>query len=710
MPNAIMKKLIGVGSASEQKSLLKLLTKLGCVEMTQCNQDVEGETIDVERDFDDATIKLAKIEFASRFIREEKAALKTLAKLRAKHKEEKLECSPEKAKLGPKPEIEFEKFSDAKSWEGDILEGITALESYNSDIIKLKAESGKLATSLEQIMIYKDINVRLSEFQDTKFTTVMLGTISVNKLGLIDMLMQAFPTVLIETFGTSTQVAIAIVCLDEQAEEINAKLTELEFAICAATTNDIPSNIIKDIKIRQREIEYHREEITKNICRQFMTVEFANNLAVLKDYYSVELQKVAAMKNMKSIKSTFLFEAWVPAISESAVDKRLEESPLTLAYLLRDPLEGECPPTLCINNGIVTPYQDVTNMFNVPSYAEINPNPFVAFFFLLFFGVMISDFGYGAIMTIGAAITLIIKKPRKNELGLVKILLGGGISTMMWGILFGGYFGIDSAIIDAAGIPYWFSPITDPIMMLYLALGLGIFQMLTGIGVNAYALFKEKKPLDAIFGCFSWYALVIGVAMFGLGGSIDGVKYTGLALLIAGLLGLMIAGSLHKKGAKKIGGAFGNLYSLVNFFSDLLSYTRLFGLGLATGVIALVFNQIGMVILDINLVIGIVMTPLILIVGHTFNIGINTLGAYVHNSRLQFVEFFGKFYEGQGYLFSPLGSGMTNYNFTLESAPNLIDPEDKKSNPLSKFNPFKKGTSTDDVAQASLAEDPITLD
>jgi len=132
---------------------------------------------------------------------------------------------------------------------------------------------------------------------------------------------------------------------------------------------------------------------------------------------------------------------------------------------------------------------------------------------------------------------------------------------------------------------------------------------------------------------------------------------------------------MHKKGVKKVSGAFGKLYSIINFFSDLLSYTRLFGLGLATSAIALVFNQMAMVMIDLNIYLGIFLAPIILIIGHTFNIGINTLGAYVHNSRLQFIEFFGRFYEGDGYLFQPLGCAMQNYNFTLESVPEIAQKE-----------------------------------
>ncbi len=208
-----------------------------------------------------------------------------------------------------------------------------------------------------------------------------------------------------------------------------------------------------------------------------------------------------------------------------------------------------------------------------------------------------------------------------------------------------------------------FNPLDKPVNMLILSLGMGLFQMLTGMAINAYRLFKERKPLDAIFGVFSWYILIIGIAViFLVKGDVG--KITGIVLLAVGLVGLMIAGALHKKGVGIVSGAFGKLYGIINFFSDLLSYSRLFGLGLATGVIGMVLNQIAVVLVELIPVLGIVLAAALLIGGHLFNVGINTLGAYVHNSRLQFIEFFGKFYTGGGRLFAPLGSNIKYYYIT----------------------------------------------
>ncbi|MDE6967573.1 MAG: hypothetical protein K2P12_02850, partial [Clostridia bacterium] len=465
--------------------------------------------------------------------------------------------------------------------------------------------------------------------------------------------------------------------LRASSEEILSKLADLDFAINNLNINEIPKIKIKDLEIEIKQLEFEINHIAEVVATNYITNEFDSKCKLLQDFYNVEMQKIQTEKLMLETKSSSIFECWCPSSCEAEVTKVLEESPLALYFYTREPLEEEIPPTFTMNNAVVSSYESVTNMFSVPNYKEIDPNPFVTFFFILFFGVMISDAGYGLLMALGAGIMLAIKKPRKHEMSLVKIIFAGGLSTIFWGILFGGYFGIDTAVINGwFGLPadnhswYWFSPLQTPTMMLALSLGLGIFQMLTGMAINAYALFKNKKPYDAIFGVFSWYVLLIGLGLFALDVFLlkgnNGVKYTGIAMLAVGLLGLMVAGGLHKKGVKIVSGAFGNLYSIINFFSDLLSYTRLFGLGLATGVIAMVFNQIAMVMIDILPIVGYVVAIFLLLVGHLFNIAINTLGAYVHNSRLQFVEFFGKFYEGGGRLFVPLGSVMRHYNFTIE--------------------------------------------
>lgn len=656
MPTANMKKLIGIGMNSERQTLLKQLTKLGCVQIFESVTNENVSDVTNEKLVDEINVKSAKLEFAKNFIKSNKITAIELIK------KGQIEVTlPKSNPLARKPEIEFENFANAREWESVVFDKIEMLEELSSELIKLKAEETKCKNSIAQLSLFRDLKLKITDYTDTKYTKIMLGSISKNNLDICEELLETFPNLNIETGREELGVvATAIICLKSDYEEIQSRLDEIEFVQCGLHCYDLPSNLINDNQIKLKEIAYRRKEILVSVVDEYMEAEFTEKSKMLEDFYNVEKQKAIAESSMKVTEKSCIFEAWIPADLEEFVTKNLDESNLTLYYTTRDVEEGDRPPTLSVNNGVVSPYQSVTNMFDAPSYSEINPNPFVAFFFIMFFGMMIGDAGYGVLMTLGTGIILHFKKPRRNELSLIKILFAGGISTIFWGIMFGGYFGIEQNVIK----PILFNPLYDPVSMLILSLAVGLVQMLTGIAINAVQLFKNKQPLDAIFGCFSWYFLVIGIAMFALGGKIISVKYIGITLLVLGLLGLMMAGAMHKKGIKKVSGAFGKLYGLVNFFSDLLSYTRLFGLGLATGVIALVFNNMATVVLGINVYIGAILAPILLIVGHVFNIAINTLGAYVHNSRLQFVEFFGKFYEGGGQLFEPLGSSMKNYNLT----------------------------------------------
>lgn len=673
MPNATIKKLIGVGNSGERRQLLKTLTKLGCIEVTDCKSELADKSQISDSEYDDIVLKLAKLDFAAQFIKEQKMVIKSLIK------KKQLDIEPEKPNmLARKPEIDFEEFCNSRAWESEVYDKIDALEEMKDRLVHDKSQLAKAKNLLSQVKLYDAISCKFTDFMGTKYCTAILGTIPSSKAEQARELEQTFPEIVIEIFDAGQFSAFAAVCFRSSEEELLTKLADLEFSQCNLNFACTPQQKIAELLADVQRLETEINGVAKVVCKHYMTNEFSDKCKLLQDFYNVEMQKLQTQKLMAETKSSFAFEAWYPAACEETIVQALEQSPLALCFYTREAKEDEQPPTYTVNNGIVSSYESVTNMFSVPSPHEIDPNPFVAFFFILFFGVMISDAGYGLLMTLGAGILLAIKKPRKYEMSLVKIIFAGGLSTIFWGILFGGYFGIDADVINGwFGLPagtkswYWFNPVQDPVMMLALSLGLGLFQMLVGMGINAYALFKDKKPLDAVFGVFSWYVLLLGVGLFALEAFVmkgnAAMKYAGIAMLVCGLVGLMIAGALHKKGVQKVSGAFSNLYGIINFFSDLLSYTRLFGLGLATGVIAMVFNQIAMVMIQIIPYLGYLIAIALLLVGHLFNIAINTMGAYVHNSRLQFVEFFGKFYEGGGRLFQPLGSSMKYYNFTLEA-------------------------------------------
>ena len=657
MAVAEMQRLVLVGNNKERKDLLRALHNLGCVEIDKTHEIEDLGNIDRTERKEEVQLSLAKLALAFDVIKDKKNVAKSMAKKKL------IEYTPpKKGFLEPKPQIEFDEFIALEHHSSDLFADIDDISKLNNELIAIKSEEAKNKNIIASMSIYKDIDMNLSEFVDTKNVSVFLGSIPSNKREKLEETLKEVEFVAYEVQGDSSNVAVLVTCLKEKVDEVNEALMSFEFVPINSREEAKPADIIKRAEESNATLDKRRTELILEILKY---EDKLSRYQLMYDYYTLENVKAEREENMKTTGTSYVLEAWVPKQYAGVVEKRLTESPLTLSFLLRDPEEGEIPPSFVMDNAVVTPYESVTNMFSVPHYGEVNPNPIMGFFFFLFFGIMVSDAGYGLLMTIATGVALWKLKPGKYDCSLIKILLMGGISTMFWGIMFGSYFGMTFH-------PIMFNPLDKPINMMILSIVLGLIQMLVGLGINAYSLFKQKKPLDAIFGVFSWYFLVLSIGFIMAPMLIESakgvawVKTTGIVLLVVGLLGLMVSGALHAKGFKKVTGAFGGLYGIVNFFSDLLSYTRLFGLGLATGVIGMVFNKIAVVMIDLVPVLGVVIAIVLLVVGHVFNLGINTLGAYVHNSRLQFIEFFGKFYEGGGRLFAPLGSTNKYYHVTVK--------------------------------------------
>ncbi|MEG1963373.1 MAG: V-type ATP synthase subunit I [Clostridia bacterium] len=651
MAIAKMSKLTLVGYTPERKSLLKKFQKLGFVQIEK-TVDIENT---VSKNIDSADVllqKIARLEFAFNLLKNQRIKALKLAKLKMLQYE-----VPKKAMFALKPEISFEDFfaSDTLEQEADV--NLKLLESYNNQIVDLRSNEVKLISLKEQLKPYANFTQNFSFIKSTKSTTVGLGFVSSNKIEIVEQLAGAYENVFIESYPCGQATAVTFVCLPEMKEEILEKLAEADYSPCSFNFDCTAQQKIDECNQQLSEIELQKNKIVGDTMLLEKEIPTFQRLY---DYYNIELQKTQAEENFKYTGSTYVLEAWLPETEKENIEEKLNSSKLALYFTIRGVMEGDNVPTLAVNNGVVTPYESVTNMFTAPAYGEIDPNCFVMMFFTLFFGVMVSDACYGLILTIITGVILMRQKPQKHQSPLIKILFMGGLSTFVWGIMFGGYFGMSSTDFSWIPAPVLFNPIEKPINMMALSLILGLIQMLFGLGVNIYAMFKNKKPLDAI-GSFSWYFVIAGIVCVALAKNTAWVKTTGIVCLVLGFAMMMFGGALHKKGFKIVGGALGSLYGVVNFFSDLLSYTRLFGLGLATGVIAMVFNKIATVMFDLIPVVGYVIGAVILLVGHVFNIAINTLGAYVHNSRLQFVEFFGKFYTGGGKLFAPLGSNTKYY-------------------------------------------------
>nr|WP_325258945.1 V-type ATP synthase subunit I [uncultured Oscillibacter sp.] len=341
------------------------------------------------------------------------------------------------------------------------------------------------------------------------------------------------------------------------------------------------------------------------------------------------------------------FEGWAPAEKLGEVRTLLESR--GCAWEASDPTEEEIPdvPVQLKNNWLTRPLNMVTEMYSLPAYNNVDPNPLMAPFFILFYGIMMADMGYGLLMILAG--TLVAKKYRpKGTMGhMMGLLQLCGVSTFFWGALTGGFFGdfLTQVLKLTTGgdfaLPSLFTPLNDTLMILVGAMALGLVQIITGMAVSFIRKLKAGQVLDAVFEEVTWWIVFAGIGLMAVGVT-NLVLYAGLALIV---IGPLVTG----QGFGKIMGIFGSLYNHVTgYFGDILSYARLMALMLAGSVIAQVFNTLGAI--PGNIVIFLVIS----LAGNALNFALNLLGCYVHDLRLQCLEYFGKFYEDGGKPFRPL--------------------------------------------------------
>ena len=366
------------------------------------------------------------------------------------------------------------------------------------------------------------------------------------------------------------------------------------------------------------------------------------------DRAAIALRREEAKSRLVGTDKVFLLEGWLPADRCAEIEKTLK--PFTCAIETREPTEDEYPqvPVQLKNNKLTRPLNMVTEMYSLPAYGTLDPNPLMAPFFILFYGIMMADMGYGLLMMIASVIISKKYRPKGTSGELFSLLGLCGISTFIMGALTGGFFGdflTQLVAIVSPGtvfaLPKLFDPLDDLTMILIGSMALGMVQIVTGMAISLIEKCKRKKFLDAFFEEITWWIVFIGIALLALGKG-AAVLYVGCALV---LLGPIVQG----EGWGKLTGVFGSLYNHVTgYFGDILSYTRLMALMLAGSVIAQVFNMLAA--MPGNVIAFIIISML----GNAMNFGLNLLGCYVHDLRLQCLEFFNKFYVDGGKPFRPM--------------------------------------------------------
>ncbi len=382
------------------------------------------------------------------------------------------------------------------------------------------------------------------------------------------------------------------------------------------------------------------------------------DIRYLHDALIIKRDKVKIKNRLLKTKESFYFDGYVPADKSAAVRAAAEEAGCLVT--LEAVEKGEEHPVQIKNSKISEPFEAITFPYSTPSPRSIDPTPFLAPFYMLFFGMMLSDAGYGLIIAIGCFVLL--RKFRLEGMAkrMISMLMLSGVATIVWGVLFGGYFGdiIEVVARTMFGVeldvpPLWFDPIGDPMRLLMVSFIFGGIHLFLGMGLKAYQLIRDGDWVAAVCDIGMWYLTLVGLVLYFLG------TPWALYMLLAGVGGLILTqGRAEKNIFMKLFKGVSSLYNITAYLSDVLSYSRLLALGLATGVIASVINTMGS--LGGPGVVGAIVLLVVFVAGTVLNLAINTLGTFVHTSRLQYVEFFGKFFEGGGKAFEPFERN-TNY-------------------------------------------------
>ena len=625
-----MKHLRLLGMESEREALLKAMQEMECVEISSIDGSEEALKSGFAKPDDKA---LMSAQEASRAYRTALASLDRFA--------------PEKKGMFRKRQgVSRAAFFSAESEEN----ARTAAETINKDTRRLgeiESERTKNEALRATLAPWLTVDVPLGGADGA--LSVFFGTVGLNVTNdALKALADSLDGLLTWQQASSDRLLryLLVMCHGSVKERALSALRDLGFSTVSfrGMTGTAKEND-KALAENLAALEKERQEIEQRIAGLGGKREA---LLEASDRAAIALRREEAKSRLVGTDKVFLLEGWLPADRCAALEKALK--PFTCAIETREPTEDEYPqvPVQLKNNKLTRPLNMVTEMYSLPAYGTLDPNPLMAPFFILFYGIMMADMGYGLLMMIASVI--ISKKYRpKGMSGELFSLLGlCGISTFIMGALTGGFFGdflTQLVAIVSPGtvfaLPKLFDPLDDLTMILIGSMALGMVQIVTGMAISLIEKCKRKKFLDAFFEEITWWIVFIGIALLALGKG-AAVLYVGCALV---LLGPIVQG----KGWGKLTGVFGSLYNHVTgYFGDILSYTRLMALMLAGSVIAQVFNMLAA--MPGNVIAFIIISML----GNAMNFGLNLLGCYVHDLRLQCLEFFNKFYVDGGKPFRPM--------------------------------------------------------
>ncbi len=653
-----MNKLSVIGMNEEKKSLLKDLMDLGVVEISSSTdklQDEEWRKL-VVRDGDETTAAQYDKE-----VSRTEAALDVLARYGEVKKPlfnvKKTISAEDSLKLASQGEKFRQEVDELISLNDQLNEAFSQENTDNNLIASLRPWTS-YELPLEETHTDR-IQLRLGVCPPT--ADVNAASEALEAEGL--------PCVLTELNRDKDQCYLSLWYFTEDQEKVFDVVKGCGFTLAqlGELTGTVSQNIER-LEAEVADLAGRRDKLTADIKDRASWLE---DLHFYHDINGIRRDEARIRSKLVKTESTFTFDGWVPVAANTAVSQLLEK--YTCWFQFEEPAEDDDIPTQLSNKSFFEPAEFITRMYSLPNAREVDPTPIFTFFYILFFGIMFGDVGYGLILMVATG--LVIKRSGMKEgavLQLMKVLFYSGISSVIWGFLFGSFFGdLIGAVTETFGShrinfsPLWLDPAQKAMFFLAFSCGLGVIHLFVGMGIKAYEEIKDGKILEAINDVFIWYLIVIGIILWIFGGRVgENASAIGKWMSIVGFVLAIVLPIFIEKGAGK-GLGLWNIYSgVTGNLSDILSYSRLLGLGLASSSIATVINFLAT--MGGKGFAGIVMFILIELFGHTLNFAINALGAFVHSCRLQFVEFFGKFYEGGGREFEPFKKDTTFVNIVEE--------------------------------------------
>lgn len=646
-----MKGLRLLAMRSDREALLELLQGMGCVEIDEPDQDPQTWQ-GLLSQLGNQTLSRPDGQALSQAREDLQAAQRALAVL-------KRHGDKGRGLLAPRPRLTRQQLFDGEEQGKQAVQQV--LEA-DRQLAALEAQHSKLLTQRAALAPWLELNIPL-DTASTQEMVVQFGTVTAGvELEQVQRAVEGA-----SELAQLTQASVdrdvrycLLVCHTSAQEEVLQALRDFGWSRMnlSGWTGTAKEN---DQRIA-RELEQNEQESAQAEQQLAQLTSLAEPIRQAADRASVRINREEGRSRLLDTEKTFLLEGWVPAEKWPELESQLKNYPC--AWELRDPTEEEYPkvPVKLKNNWFTRPLSMVTEMYSLPAYNGLDPNPLMAPFFILFYGIMMADMGYGLLMMIASVVVLKKSRPRAGMHNFFALLGLCGVSTFIMGAVTGGFFGdfipqlLKLINPESTFVWFWptlFTPLEDTMMILVGAMALGFVQILVGMVISFVKKLRRGQVMDAIWEEVTWWVVFAGLALAILG-------VTNLVIILGGVM--VVAGPiLTEKGFGKITGIFGSLYNHVTgYFGDILSYSRLMALMLAGSVIAQVFNTLGAI--PGNVVIFIIISML----GNALNFALNLLGCYVHDLRLQCLEYFNKFYEDGGKPFRPMKLDTNYYDVVKE--------------------------------------------